>query len=518
MPPRLLQSQTNVSHTEPVRTMAIGPRSGRVFASGGNDCMLFLWSITNESPLLSFGPFSAPISCCTFSSDENHIAFGTDNGYLSIIDLDQGHTLNGWMAEDASITCITIHPQILDCIAVGDNQGIIYLFAGEPRTPIQQFQAHEGEVLSLKICPQGNFLATSGNDHLIRIYDISKGDLYGTIHPTKKFDSPILSLDFHPTEQILAVCAEDRNVKLYDINRVIEMKGGFLIGKEPPRRICFSPDGDVVAACSSNSLSLFKTEEADHMDHMKLNLKCVRDLRVFDKGIAIAVSDELQASVILAKTEDFVLMKRKKKKKRPPSPDHLLQNQIQLQNQLQQKKKVIIEPLPSLKPAPTVSQPATNEPLFKAFREERNDFMSLITQRTSKYRKICDAIRDKGLREACVIVATSSDAANEMISALIQRPEAVTPLCAAAVIDVIYIGIQNDEDLALRLLRIVLMNMAPIFRSSLDNPKSNYFREAEEFKTACRGLVPMFNKFIENRTPGASMMRRLMTEYKTFFV
>ncbi|OHS98821.1 hypothetical protein TRFO_01891 [Tritrichomonas foetus] len=514
MPPRLLQSQTNTAHTEPVRCMSIGPHSGRVFASGGNDRMLYLWAITDEDPILQFGPFSAPISCCSFSPDEDYIAFGTDNGYVSVIDLDSGHTLNGWMVEDTAITCITIHPHILDCVAVGDIDGNIYLFAGEPRSPIQVYNAHEGEVLSVQICPQGNLLATSGVDHLIRIFDIQKGEIFGTIHPTKKFDSPILCLDFHPSEKILAACAEDRSVKIYDINRVVEMKGGFVIGTQSPQRICFAPDGECVASCSSVTLSLFKTKEADHMDHMKVSLKNIRDLRVFDKGIAIAVSEECNVSLILAKTEDFVLMKRKKKKKkkRTPSPELLLY-------QVQPKKKVIIEPLPPLRPQPIVNQqPASNEPLFRAFREERGDFMAIITQRTSKYRKICDAIRDRGLKDACVNVATSSDSSVEMISVLLQKLDSINPENASAVVEVIYIGVQIDEDLALRLLRLILQKLTPVFRSAADNPQQKYFKDASEFKTACRGLVVLFNKHMENRTPGSSMMRRLMTEYKSFFI
>lgn len=520
MIPRLLQSQTNVAHTQPIRTMAIGPRSGRVFATGGDDCMLFLWSITEPDPLLSFGPFQSPVSCSTFSLDENHIAFGTDNGFLSIIDLDQGHTLNAWMIyKQTKITCISIHPQILDCIVVGDEEGDVYLFGGEPRNPIQQYKAHEGQVYSVKICPQGNFLATSGEDHLIRIYDISKGVVHGTINPTKKFDSPLFCLDFHPTEQILAACAEDRNVKIYDINRVIEMRNGFLIGKKSPLKITFSPDGEVVASCSPSSLSVFKTADAYQEDHLKLSLKNIQDLKVFDKGIAIGVSDDCQGNVIIAKTEDFVFNKRKKKKKQKRSPSPDLFSPAQIQPQFPPKKKVIIEPLPSLRPQQTVTpQPASNEPLFRAFREDRNEFMTVISQRTAKYRKISDSIRDKGLKETLNMVSTTRDAIPEMVSSLLQRTEAISPSTASAIIEVVYVGVQIDEDLALRLLRVVLQNLSPVFRSALDNPRSQYFKDAESFKASCKTLIPLFKKLAENRTPGSSMMKRLISEYKTFFM
>ena len=512
MPPRLLQAQTNTAHKEPVRAMSIGPCSGRVFASGGNDKMLYLWALTDEDPILEFGPFQAPVSCCSFSSQENFIAFGTDNGYISLIDLDEGNTLNAWMIDGTAITCITVSPKIEDCVAAGDMDGNVYLFYGDSGVPIQQYQAHDGEVLAVRICPQGNLLATSGSDHLIRIYDLIRGEIFGTINPTKKFDSAVLGLDFHPEEKILAACAEDRSVKIYDISRVVELKGGFVIGSQPPKQICFAPDGEVVAACSSNALSLFKTKEADHMDHMKISLKNIRDLKVFDKGIAIAVSDDCNATLILSKTEDFVLMKRKKKKKKPrrsPSPE-LLAPAVP-------KKKIIIEPLPPLRPQPSVNQPAANEGLFRAFREDRNDFMSVINQRTSRYRKICDAIRVRGLKDACINIATSGDSSIEMISVLLQKPNTITPDVAAAVIEVIYVGVKIDEDLSLRLLRIVLQNLSQVFRTSLDNPSAQYFKDASEFKTACHGLVPLFNQLIENHTPGGSMMRRLMAEHRTFF-
>lgn len=509
MPPRLLRARTTEAHTAMVRTVAVGPRSGRVFASGGDDGMLFLWAIIQEKPLLQFGPFKSPITTCQFDKTEDFLAFGTEAGLLSVLDLDDGRTHSSWqLPEGSAVTCLCIHPQSVEFVACGTSDGWLLVHSSEQLSPIQRHEAHAGAVLSVAICPGGNLLATTGEDHVIRIYDLTQGALHGTIKP--KCDCRFMSVDFHPVEEILAACAEDRSVKIFDIHRIREMKGGFVIGTGSPARICFSQDGEVVAACSDRAVSMFKTTSADHMDHMRLRLgeNAVKDLKVFDKGIAIGTAVEKEAGLLVCGTEGFVLLKKKKKrkvsiKKRVPSPEP------------------VAEPAPVPEPAPVrrvlYQAPPANEAIYREFRQDRAEYLALMAQKLGKLGRIKELLASKGLREAAIAVATARDAAGELVSILLTCPDVVTMDNASAVVEVIYTALTIDEEAALSLLSRILRNLGPIIRMNMDNPHGVFYAQSGEIVNGLRGFHDAFDTIRKNSSPGVLVIRRIVNEWHEFF-
>ena len=509
MPPRLLRARTSEAHTAEVRTVAVGPRSGRVFASGGDDGMLFLWAIIQEKPLCQFGPFKSPITACQFDSTEDFIAFGTEGGLVSVIDLDENCTHASWqLPQDSAVTCVCFHPQSVEFVACGTSDGWILVHSSEQHQPIQRHEAHTGPVLGLAICPGGNMLATTGEDHTIRIYDLTQGVLHGQIKP--KCDCRFLSVDFHPVEEILAACAEDRSVKIFDIHRVREMKGGFVIGTSSPARICFSQDGEVVAACSNRAVSMFKTTSADHMDHMRLRLgeNAVKDLKVFDKGIVIGTAVEKEVGLLVCGTEGFVLLKKKKKKKtikkRAPSLEPVV-------------PVVVPEPEPAPVRRVLCQAPPANEAIYREFREDRAEYIALMAQKLRKLERIKELVRSKGLKEAAISIATSRDSAGELVSVLLTTPDVVTMENASAVIEVIYAALTIDEEASLSLLSRILRALGPVIRMNLDNPHGSYFAESGEIVNGLRQFRDAFDTIRKNSSPGVLVIRRILSEWHEFF-
>jgi katanin p80 WD40 repeat-containing subunit B1 len=66
-----------VAHQGDVNCVRIGPVSGQVLASGGQDCMINLWRVDRPASLFSFdNGSSAPRTLC-FDPSEGAIASGT---------------------------------------------------------------------------------------------------------------------------------------------------------------------------------------------------------------------------------------------------------------------------------------------------------------------------------------------------------------------------------------------------------------------------------------------------------
>lgn len=507
---RLLKVRTKTVHDGQVRTMSIGPRSGRVFASGGEDQMIYLWTITEEAPLLTFGPFSSAITCCAFFGTEDFLVFGTENGLVSILDLDNDKTSCSWQIDDDYITCVNFHPQTSEIVVAGCQSGQVYIFSTEQRYPIQSYSAHTGTVNNVRICPAGTILATTGEDKVIRIFDLTTGNMQGTIRPSCK--CPFLNIDFHPTEKIIAGCTEDRNVRIFDIDRMTELKGSFVVGSEPPNQICFSQDGEVVGSCSPAAISLFKTESADHMDHLQISLGETHDMIVFNMGIAVASSFESNVTVFLVSTDDFKLIKKKKKKKKkkPVDPRPVVKLAQDLQPPAVQQPM-----LPRYVQPPT--PPPGNEALFKRFREDRAEYLAILAQRLARYGRLKDAIRLHGLSAALTQVATSGDSANEMIILLQDIPEALTLDNSVDIVNILHFSLQIDEELSVHMLQKILRKHGLIIQEAVDNVRHPYKEVAENIRTALHGLTPLLIQIIESGSPGGMLLKIILKDWKRLF-
>jgi hypothetical protein len=469
--------------------------------------MLLLWTIGCESSVVQFGPFKHSITCCQFDQTEDLLAFGTSGGSVSMIDLDQNRTRQSWLVPDAEITCIAFPPLTIDSLAVGDNTGMVYILSCSYRLPIQIHDAHSAPVCSVSICPSGHFLATTGGDHLIRLFDLDTGNLHGTIHP--KCDCTFLSVEFHPIEEIIAVCAEDRGVKIFDIHRIRELKGGFVIGQDPPSRITFSQDGEVVVAASSQTLSVFKTTSADHTDHIRLNFDAVMDLKVYDRCVVLGTVKDNNAGLLICGTDEFQLLLKKKRKKKPkkrfPSPGP------------------IPAPAPEPEPAPVrrildkpVSPPA-NDAVYRAFREGRPEYVALMTQRLGRYGRLKELLATKGLKEAATGVATSGDSAPELVSVLLAAPEVVTMENAAAVLEVVHVVLKSDEESALTLLRIVLRDLGPVIKANVGSSQAQFYHQSIDILNGLREFHSVFEDIKKSGSPGVLIVRKILSEWQSFF-
>jgi len=76
----------SVQATETINCLRIGRKSGRVFALGGSDCKISVYTLGNVSPLVSLAGQTGAISCLTFDSQEELIAAGSTKGIVKVWD------------------------------------------------------------------------------------------------------------------------------------------------------------------------------------------------------------------------------------------------------------------------------------------------------------------------------------------------------------------------------------------------------------------------------------------------
>lgn len=538
MPPRLFQVRTAQSHTQPIRSMAIGPRSGRVYATGGDDCFLNLYSVTDETPIYHFGPFESSITCCSFHYSEDFIVFGTQLGLVQILDLDSRKTVASFQLESSNITTIDYHPTNSDYVSAGDSKGCVYIMSSQERFPIQKYQAHRGNVTCVKFSPDGSLLASSGSDRLIQIFQVFTGECLNTI----RINCPqFLSLTFHPTEMLLAGCSDDRSIHIFsfevsnvDVNisssspeifqQLItnELKGSFIIGNASPHCITFSKDGKVLSACSSSVLSVFKTFSPDFSDHMQIGQKKVHDIQLYSTCVAVASSDGNIGTVIFAKTEDFRLLKKEKIKlvnnnnnNNSNNNNNInlrekvksgLQNKVIDGSNLVSMKKVGQRNnrdkeykigLADLQPKSPPPGPAANDAIYKSFKAKRPNYLAMLEKRKTKFSYLYDQIKTKGSIATINSIATTGDAAWEFVAIIQTRPQTVTFQNAAKCFQVMKFAFEDDPNLTINTIGLVLDIIGPTIMSSSEQKDDDMIEVDEAVKSIAPYIVDAANSNIE---------------------
>ena len=119
-----------VAHGTNVNTVGIGPTSGSVLATGGDDKRCGVWRLGDGGDaacLATLSGASSAASCVAFYEDESKLACGSVGGTVRVHDL--------------------------------QGSGAARALAG-----------HRNEVLSLHAHPFGDFLASGGADRTVRLW------------------------------------------------------------------------------------------------------------------------------------------------------------------------------------------------------------------------------------------------------------------------------------------------------------------------------------------------------------
>lgn len=123
-----------------------------------------------------------------------------------------------------------------------------------PAKPIRVLSGHQGEVVAIAFSPDGQTIASAGDDKTIKIWNL-EGEL---LHSFMAHNERIWKLAFAPDGQTLASASADQTVKLWtrDGKLLTELdQGGAIWG------VAFNPQGNLIASSSrDDTLKLWKLD------------------------------------------------------------------------------------------------------------------------------------------------------------------------------------------------------------------------------------------------------------------
>ncbi|CUA67873.1 WD repeat-containing protein 5 homolog [Dictyostelium discoideum] [Rhizoctonia solani] len=118
-----------------------------------------------------------------------------------------------------------------------------------PGPPIV-YEGHTDTVLSVAFSPNGNSVASSSNDKIIRIWDTHNTSSMGM--PLEGHTNWVLSISYSPLGDIIASGSKDKTIRLWDLGTAQQI-GEPLQGDHAFRSVAFSPNAQFIAAgCGVN--------------------------------------------------------------------------------------------------------------------------------------------------------------------------------------------------------------------------------------------------------------------------
>uniref|UniRef100_A0A4W5MCR3 Katanin p80 WD40 repeat-containing subunit B1 n=1 Tax=Hucho hucho TaxID=62062 RepID=A0A4W5MCR3_9TELE len=102
--------QEIVAHSSNVVCLALGKNSGRLLATGGEDCRVNIWAVSKPNCIMSLTGHNNPVECVKFNNSEEQVVAGSQSGSLRVWDLEAAKILRTLMGHKANICSLDFHP------------------------------------------------------------------------------------------------------------------------------------------------------------------------------------------------------------------------------------------------------------------------------------------------------------------------------------------------------------------------------------------------------------------------
>ncbi|XP_077842310.1 katanin p80 WD40 repeat-containing subunit B1 isoform X7 [Macaca mulatta] len=328
--------QEIVAHASNVSSLVLGKASGRLLATGGDDCRVNLWSINKPNCIMSLTGHTSPVESVRLNTPEELIVAGSQSGSIRVWDLEAAKILRTLMGHKANICSLDFHPYG-EFVASGSQDTNIKLWDIRRKGCVFRYRGHSQAVRCLRFSPDGKWLASAADDHTVKVapsltwprclvaltsslpclqlWDLTAGKMMSEF---PGHTGPVNVVEFHPNEYLLASGSSDRTIRFWDLEKFqvvscIEGEPG------PVRSVLFNPDGCCLYSGCQDSLRVYGWEPERCFDVVLVNWGKVADLAICnDQLIGVAFSQSNVSSYVV----DLTRVTRTGTVARDPVQDH----------------------------------------------------------------------------------------------------------------------------------------------------------------------------------------------------
>jgi katanin p80 WD40 repeat-containing subunit B1 len=272
-PKRVIKLSEYPAHGSNVTSCAIGHKSNRIAATGGEDKKVNLWALNKPTCIMSLTGHTSAVNSITFSANEDKIVSGSASGALKLWDLEVSRLICNLVGHKANVTCLEYH-NYADYIASGSIDSQIRLWDLRRKGCIFTYKGHTNSVNALRFSPDSKWIASVSDDNLVKIWDLKAGRLLTDL---KSHTSAVNALEFHPNEYLLATGSSDKTVKFWDLEKM-ELVSTSPPAPNPVKVIMFEQSGKCLFSGCQDYLQSISWEPAECNESVFCQWKHVADM------------------------------------------------------------------------------------------------------------------------------------------------------------------------------------------------------------------------------------------------
>ncbi|XP_062442648.1 katanin p80 WD40 repeat-containing subunit B1 isoform X3 [Rhea pennata] len=280
--------QEITAHSSNVSSLVLGKSSGRLLATGGDDCRVNIWSVNKPNCIMSLTGHTTPIESLQINTNEELIVAGSQSGSIRVWDLEAAKILRTLLGHKANICSLDFHP-FGSFVASGSLDTNIKLWDVRRKGCVFRYKGHTQAVRCLRFSPDGKWLASAADDHTVKLWDLAAGKI---MFEFTGHTGPVNVVEFHPNEYLLASGSSDRTVRFWDLEK-FQVVSCIEEEATPVRCVLFNPDGCCLYSGFQDSLRVYGWEPERCFDVVLVNWGKVADLSICNNqliGVSFAQS------------------------------------------------------------------------------------------------------------------------------------------------------------------------------------------------------------------------------------
>jgi len=239
-------------HTDIVKSLAFSP-DGTLLVSGGADRPAILWDVATRKKIATLNGKMETIWNVSLAFSGNGqmiaVAFQAKSGIRAVLwDLKTRESVSLPLRQKGNNRIFDVAFSPDDKLLAGTSVQKTFLWDIATRHRIAILEGHGAHVNCVSFMPDGQTLATTGNDGTLAFWDVTTRKKLDSINV---HSAPVLSMAISSDGELLATGSADSTIRLWDTKtrqETTRLRGH----SSEVRSLAFSPDGTILVSASKD--------------------------------------------------------------------------------------------------------------------------------------------------------------------------------------------------------------------------------------------------------------------------